>query len=79
MSEHVKCYGIQRTSDTTLIYHRGFVYCSYFSFLHITIKGKILELKYYYDLKDLVEQIINKYNLHFLKKHRDVYIDKNII
>jgi len=59
----LKCYGIQKTSDTKLVYHRGFVYSTDFNFLHITIQGKFMSRVTYFDLIPEFEQIVSKYGI----------------
>jgi len=73
-----KSYGIQNNSNLKLIYHRGFVYTEDFNFLHITVKGKFLKEEGYYDLRDKLNELKNKYNLFFIDETN--YIpDKNVL
>lgn len=65
--------------NAQLLYHRGFVYSSCFSFLHITVKGELLSLELYFDLEDDVKNIIKKYNLSFLGTHAFKGIKKNML
>jgi hypothetical protein len=66
--------------NINLIYHRGFVYCNDFNFLHLTVSGKLLPIHYYYDLEEVLLNYIKNYNLKFLKIHDDnQIINKNII
>lgn len=76
--QFMKSYGIQKNENINLVYHRGFVYCEDFNFLHITIKGKALPLKYYYDLQQIFLKYLKDYNLNF-EEHQDSSIDKNIL
>jgi hypothetical protein len=71
-------YGICKDNKIKLIYHRGFVFCEYFNFLHLTVKGKLLLLNFYYDLEDKVKQLIVNYNLNMLKfEQNGLFIHKN--
>ena len=80
VENNMKCYGIQKNKNINLVYHRGFVFSSDISFLHLTIRGKFLPKKLYYDLEEKVNNIIMKYNLEFVGSHQNHhYIDKNIL
>lgn len=76
-----RSFGLQKTDNENLVYHRGFVYSKDFNFLHITVKGKFLPLHFYYDLQKTVEDLIVKHDL--LKRveinHTHGFIPKNIL
>lgn len=74
--ENMKSYGIQKQIGDKLIYHRGMVYSEFFNFLHITIKGGLLNDPYYYDLTEKKNEIVSKYGLDFLPRHNTNPIDK---
>ena len=75
--DNLSAYGIQKTYDMSLVYHRGFVYTSDFNFLHITVAGSLLEDESYFDLKDKFIEIKDKYNLGFLPTSYSGFIGKN--
>jgi hypothetical protein len=78
VNENYKFYGIQKTNDITLKYHRGFVFSEFFNFLHITVQGKFLPKKLYYDLIPDFEKIINDYNLSSIGFHdENLIVEKN--
>lgn len=80
VDNNIKCYGIQKNKNISLVYHRGFVFSEDISFLHLTIQGKFLPLKLYYDLEKIVQDIIKKYELYFIGSHENHdYIDKNVL
>jgi hypothetical protein len=60
---NLKCYGVQKLNDGNIIYHRGFAFIKDMSFLHLTVKGKLLPLNLYYDLECYVKTILEKYKL----------------
>lgn len=63
--QKVKCYGIQYTSNINILYCKGATTCNVFSFLHITLKGKIMKpFEVYMDYKQIFLDIISKYNLN---------------
>ena len=72
-------YGIQKSDDINLVYHRGFVYTSDFNFLHITVAGNLLKDESYFDLKDRFIDIRDKYGLGFIPVMKSGYIQKNEI
>ena len=66
--KNFKCYGIQYTNNLLLKYNRGLTYSNDLSFLHITTKGKILlPLECYFDYKEILHQILEKYNINIDK------------
>jgi hypothetical protein len=77
--ENLKCYGIQKHNNLKLIYHRGFVYCEDFNFLHLTVKGKFLLKEFYYDLINEYELLKNAYNLNHIQVEYTNFINKNEI
>lgn len=77
--ENMNSYGISKNNSVKLIYHRGFVYTEDFNFLHITVKGELLEENLYFDLKNIANNFIKKYNLSFLKTQKNFYLEKNEI
>jgi hypothetical protein len=78
VNENYKFYGIQKTNDIILKYHRGFVFTEFFNFLHITIQGKFLPKNLYFDLIGDFEKIINDYELTNITYHDDnMIIQKN--
>jgi hypothetical protein len=78
VNENYKFYGIQKTNDIILKYHRGFVFSEFFNFLHITVQGKFLPKNLYYDLIEDFEKIINDYELTNISYHDDsLFIQKN--
>jgi len=79
VNENFKFYGLQKSENINLLYHRGFVYSSDLNFLHITVKGKLLNLEYYYDLKDILLEIVNKYKLNLQTSEENRFISKNEI
>lgn len=79
VNDNFKFYAIQKSDNIKLVYHRGFVYSSNFLSLHITVKGKLLNLEYYYDLKEKLLEIINKYNLKLETTTETRFISKNEI
>lgn len=80
VNHNMCCYGIQKNENIKLVYHRGFVFSEDLSFLHITIKGMFLPIEYYYDLKETLLYIIQKYNLNFIHtKEQRNFIYKNIL
>jgi hypothetical protein len=78
-NENFKFYGLQKSEKINLVYHRGFVFSSDLNFLHITVKGKLLNLDYYYDLKNNILEIIDKYKLNLETTQEDRFISKNEI
>lgn len=79
VNNNFNVYGISSTKIHP-IYHRGFCYSNDFNFLHITVNGKLLPLKFYFDLQDTVTSIVNKYNLSFLQTIQNIQnIDKNLL
>lgn len=76
---NLSSYGIQKSNDINLIYHRGFVYTSDFNFLHITVAGNLLEDESYFDLKNKFIDIRDKYGLGFIPVMKSGYIQKNEI
>ena len=68
-----------KSEKINLVYHRGFVFSSDLNFLHITVKGKLLNLDYYYDLKDDLLKIIDKYKLNLQTSEENRFISKNEI
>lgn len=79
VNNNFNVYGISCTKIHP-IYHRGFCYSSDFNFLHITVSGKLLPLKFYFDLQDTVTNIVSKYNLSFLQTIQNIQnIDKNLL
>jgi hypothetical protein len=79
VNDNFSFYGIQKSDNIKLVYHRGFVYSSDLLSLHITVKGKLLNLEYYYDLKDKLLEIITKYNLVLETSQENRFISKNEI
>jgi hypothetical protein len=79
VNEHFKFYAIQKSDKINLVYHRGFVYSSDLLSLHITVKGKLLNFDYYYDLKEKLLEIISKYNLKLEMTEEQRFISKNEI
>lgn len=79
VDDNFKFYAIQKSDKINLVYHRGFVYSSDLLTLHITVKGKLLNLDYYYDLKDNLIEIINKYGLRLETTNENRFISKNEI
>jgi hypothetical protein len=79
VDDNFKFYAIQKSDKISLVYHRGFVYSSDLLTLHITVKGKLLNLEYYYDLKDNLIEIINKYGLRLETTNENRFINKNEI
>ena len=79
VNDNFKFYGLQKSKNIDLVYHRGFVYTSNLNFLHITVKGKLLNIDYYYDLKDNLLEILNKYQLNLETSQENRYISKNEI
>jgi hypothetical protein len=72
-------YGIYKTASIQIVYHRGFAYCEYFSFLHITQNGKLLPLFFYYDLQDKLLRIIHTYRLDIEVDQSAKFIYKNVL
>jgi hypothetical protein len=62
--KYMNCYGISYTNSICIQYCRGLVYSTYFKFLHITTRGKLL-LPYdtYMDTKKELIKILEKYNI----------------
>ena len=79
VNDNFKFYGLQKSEKINLVYHRGFVFSSDLNFLHITVKGKLLNLDYYYDLKDDLLKIIDKYKLNLQTSEENRFISKNEI
>ena len=79
VNETFKFYGIQKSENLELIYHRGFVYTSNLLSLHITVKGKLLNIEFYYDLKEKLLEILKKYNLNIETTQCNRFIGKNEI
>jgi hypothetical protein len=79
VNENFKFYALQKSEKINLVYHRGFVFSQDLNFLHITTKGKLLNLDYYYDLKEHLLEILNKYNLNLETSQENRYISKNEI
>ncbi len=81
VTRNFKSFGLQKTRDNNLVYHRGFVYTKEFNFLHITVKGKFLPMHLYYDLQQIVENLIVKYDLHkyIETNHTHEFISKNVL
>jgi hypothetical protein len=79
VNDNFKFYGLQKSEKINLVYHRGFVFSSDLNFLHITVKGKLLNLDYYYDLKDDLLRIIDKYKLNLQTSEENRFISKNEI
>lgn len=75
----MKSFGIQKNDSLKLIYHRGFVYTSDFNFLHITVQGRTLQPRMYFDLQDTFHKIMRKYKLDFLLSWPSVHIKKNVL
>jgi hypothetical protein len=81
VNRNFRSFGLQKTSNENLIYHRGFVYSKDFNFLHITVKGKFLPLHFYYDLQPAVKDLIAEYDLlkHIEINHTHGFIPKNTL
>lgn len=65
-------YGLQKTNNLKINYHRGFSYSQDFNFLHLTVSGEFLKDQCYEDLLTDFLNIKQKYNLNFIKTHNYV-------
>ena len=80
VNSNMKCYGIKYSELINPVYHRGFVFSGDVSFLHITVKGKLLPFQYYYDLEGKLEEILNKYDISNLEIHKESpFIKRNTL
>lgn len=79
IKENFNVYGINNNENLKLVYHRGFVFCSKFSFLHITVKKELLPIHNYFDLQEKLISIIDKYNLNFLQINPKYNLNKNLL
>lgn len=77
--KNFKSYGIQKSDNIKLIYHRGFVYSEDFNFLHLTVQGKFLSRESYFDLIEDFEKIKFKYNLSNIESMDSKDLQKNEI
>jgi hypothetical protein len=73
-----KCYGLQKTMNTDIVYHRGFAYSKDFSFLHITIQGKFMSRETYFDLLPEFDRIVADYSISLPTKDTR-FVSKNEI
>jgi hypothetical protein len=79
VNENFKFYALQKSQNLELVYHRGFVYSNNLNFLHITTKGMLLNLDYYYDLKYNLLDILKKYQLNLETTNDNRFISRNEI
>jgi len=71
IAKNYKFFGINNHPALFPVYHRGFVFSSEISILHITVQGKLLPRNFYFDLEKTLAEIITRYDLSFLETHRD--------
>lgn len=77
-NDNFKSYGIQYNKSLKVIYHRGYAFCEHFNFLHITVRGFLLDYDNYFDLKPQLLKFISKYKLQFLQPHKPSWKMKKV-
>jgi hypothetical protein len=63
-----RIYAITRSSNYDSHYQIGRPFSTYFKFLHILVRGKWFESKYYMDLSENFDKIIKEYNIDISKR-----------
>lgn len=63
-----KIYAITRSPNYTSHYQIGRPFSTYFKFLHILVRGKWFESKYYMDLSQIFDNLIEEYNIDLNKR-----------
>jgi hypothetical protein len=61
-------YAIAPNSSYRSFYQIGRPFCSYFSFLHILVRGKWFDPKYYMDYSEKFEELVQEYSINCSKR-----------